>query len=243
LTGTRTEKDSLGAIDVPADAYWGAQTQRSLENFPIGDERMPVAVIRAYASIKKAAATANADLGVIVPDHARAIGLACDEVLAGRLDDAFPLLVWQTGSGTQTNMNVNEVLANRATELLGGDFRLEKRVHPNDEVNASQSSNDTFPTAMHVATLSEIEQRLKPALRQLRQTLDAKSRAWDGIVKSGRTHLMDATPLTLGQEFSGYVAQIDGALVSLDDCGRDLARVALGGTAVGTGLNAPAGFT
>ncbi|MGE0624814.1 MAG: class II fumarate hydratase [Pseudomonadales bacterium] len=242
MTRTRNEQDSLGTVAVPADAYWGAQTQRSLENFPIGEERMPLAIIRAYAAIKKAAAIANAALGVIDPDHADAILRACDEALAGRFDDAFPLSVWQTGSGTQTNMNVNEVLANRATEILGGDFRTEKRVHPNDELNASQSSNDTFPTAMHVAAFSELEHRLKPAVARLRETLDAKARSWNGIVKTGRTHLMDATPLTLGQEFSGYVAQLDGAQAALAGCTPRLARVALGGTAVGTGLNAPRGF-
>ncbi|HEY5646953.1 MAG TPA: class II fumarate hydratase [Pseudomonadales bacterium] len=242
MTATRDEQDSLGIVAVPEDAYWGAHTQRSLMNFPIGEERMPMPLIHAYAAVKRAAAQANARLGVITSTQADAIADACDEIVAGHLDQAFPLSVWQTGSGTQTNMNVNEVLANRATEILGGDFRREKRIHPNDHVNASQSSNDTFPTAMHVAALSELRLRLEPALRGLRESLDGKARAWSGIVKSGRTHLMDATPLTLGQEFSGYVAQLDGALAAIADSAPRLSRLALGGTAVGTGLNAPAGF-
>ncbi|MEZ5559107.1 MAG: class II fumarate hydratase [Pseudomonadales bacterium] len=242
MAEVRQEQDSLGTIDVPMDAYWGAQTQRSLENFPIGTEKMPQELIEAYALVKKAAALSNAELGVIAAETAHAIGTACDEIRAGGLADQFPLAVWQTGSGTQTNMNLNEVLANRATELLGGDFRRDRLVHPNDQVNASQSSNDTFPTAMHVAAYSLIEARLLPAVAALQRTLESKASDYSSIIKTGRTHLMDATPMTLGQEFGGYASQLAHGRRALRDSLSRLAELALGGTAVGTGLNAPAGF-
>ncbi len=234
---TRTETDSMGPIEVPADRYWGAQTQRSLHHFSIGADRMPAAVIRAMAVLKKAAALANRDLGKLGEREASLIVEAADEILAGHLDDQFPLYVWQTGSGTQTNMNVNEVIANRANELAGAPRGAKAPVHPNDHVNMSQSSNDTFPTAMNVAAVTEVTRRLLPALRALRDALEAKAEAFAGITKIGRTHLQDAVPLTLGQEFSGYVAQLDGGLrrveLALEGC-HDLA---IGGTAVGTGLN------
>ncbi|MEZ4321614.1 MAG: class II fumarate hydratase [Myxococcota bacterium] len=239
---TRIEHDSMGPIAVPRDAYWGAQTQRSLAYFAIGDLRMPIALIRAYAHIKHACAEANAELAGLPADVAGAIGGACDEILAGTLDDQFPLSVWQTGSGTQTNMNVNEVVARRATERLGHDFRVEARVKANDDVNRSQSSNDTFPTAMHVATYTLVVERTLPGLQALRDTLHAKSLAFDDVVKPGRTHLMDATPLTLGQELGGYVAQLDRGMAAIRDSLGRLAELAIGGTAVGTGLNAPPGF-
>ncbi|MFW6093604.1 MAG: class II fumarate hydratase [Pseudomonadota bacterium] len=243
MTSFREEHDSLGSVQVPSARYWGAQTQRSLENFPIGDERMPAEVVRAYARLKKACALANADLGVLDQAPADAIARACDDILEGTLtEDEFPLLVWQTGSGTQTNMNVNEVVANRATEILGGDFTTEKRVRPNDHANASQSSNDTFPTAMHLAAFDLIENRTLPALAALETALQRKAETFDAIVKGGRTHLMDATPLTLGQEFGGYAAQLDRGRAAVGDALARLAELAIGGTAVGTGLNAPAGF-
>jgi fumarate hydratase class II len=242
MTDHREEQDSLGPVQVPAHRYWGAQTQRSLENFPIGEERMPQPVIRAYARLKKACARANAELGVLESTVADAIARACDEVLDGRFDDEFPLSVWQTGSGTQTNMNLNEVLANRATEILGGDFRREKRVRPNDHVNASQSSNDTFPTAMHVAAYGQISGETLPKLAALEEVLAAKADEFRDVVKSGRTHLMDATPITLGQEFSGYAAQLARGRAAVEDTLARLAELAIGGTAVGTGLNAPGGF-
>ncbi|HEX7035528.1 MAG TPA: class II fumarate hydratase [Pseudomonadales bacterium] len=242
MTGYREERDSIGPMQVPDDRYWGAQTQRSLINFPIGDERMPREVIRAYARLKKACARVNAELGVLDSTLADAIATACDEILDGRLDDEFPLSVWQTGSGTQTNMNLNEVLANRATELLGGDFRKEKRVRPNDHVNASQSSNDTFPTAMHLASYEMIERHTLPKLEALERALTDKANAFRDIVKSGRTHLMDATPITLGQEFSGYAAQLERGRAAIRASLTRLAELAIGGTAVGTGLNAPKGF-
>ena len=242
MTGYREEQDTLGKVRVPTDRYWGAQTQRSLENFPIGSERMPWEVIRAYALIKKAAARSNHNLGVLPADKANAIDRACDDILEGRLDGEFPLLVWQTGSGTQTHMNVNEVLANRATELLGADFRERKLVMPNDDVNASQSSNDTFPTAMHIAAYQVIEERTLRGLRALGEALAEKAQAFAGIVKSGRTHLMDATPLTLGQEFGGYATQVRRGIETVEGSLAHLAELALGGTAVGTGLNAPRGF-
>ncbi|HOZ50032.1 MAG TPA: class II fumarate hydratase [Candidatus Hydrogenedentes bacterium] len=238
----RIEKDTLGEMLVPQDKYYGGQTARSLDNFPIGSERMPFEVIRALGVIKKAAAITNADMGLLADDLCRAICQAADEVIEGRLDDHFPLVVWQTGSGTQTNMNVNEVIANRANELLGAELGSKHPVHPNDHVNMSQSSNDVFPTAMHIAAADAIHCRLKPVLAALGQALNAKAQAFSDIVKIGRTHLMDATPLTLGQEFSGYAAHVRNALPRLTHCLVELAGLALGGTAVGTGLNTKAGF-
>ena len=239
---TRAERDSFGFIDVPADRLWGAQTERSLLNFDISGEHQPREVIRGLALVKRAAATVNERLGKLDPTKASAIIRAVDEVLAGQHDGEFPLVVWQTGSGTQTNMNVNEVLANRASELLGGVRGEERLVHPNDDVNKSQSSNDTYPTAMHVAAVESIDQRLLPALAQLRETLDAKAAAFANIVKIGRTHLQDATPVTLGQEFSGWVAQLQHAEQHVRAALPHLCELALGGTAVGTGLNAPKGY-
>ncbi len=235
---TREERDTMGVVEVPAEALWGAQTQRSLQNFKISSERMPVALIHALAKVKRAAAKVNHDLGLLNAASTAAIIEAADEVIAGHFDDQFPLVVWQTGSGTQTNMNVNEVLANRASEILGGGRGASRIVHPNDEVNKGQSSNDVFPTAMHVAAVQELQQRLIPAIQQLRDTLAGKSQAFDGIVKIGRTHLQDATPLTLGQEFSGYVAQLDHGLLHVEAAMAHVCELALGGTAVGTGLNA-----
>jgi fumarate hydratase class II len=232
----------MGTIEVPADRYWGAQTQRSLEHFEIGGDRFPRPVIRALGVLKKACALVNRELGLLPEDKARAIVSAADEVIEGRLDDHFPLAVGQTGSGTQTNMNANEVIANRAIELLGGRLGSQKPIHPNDDVNRSQSSNDTFPTAMHIAAVEEIEGRLVPALTRLRDTLGAKSRAFSDIVKIGRTHLQDAVPLTLGQEMSGWASQLDRALGQIRAAMPGLHELALGGTAVGTGLNAPRGF-
>jgi len=235
---TRTEKDSFGPIEVPAERLWGAQTQRSLTNFKISGERFPPDLIRALITVKKAAALVNLDLGTLDPKKGEAIVKAADEVLAGRHDAEFPLVVWQTGSGTQTNMNANEVLANRASEILGGERGEKRLVHPNDDVNQGQSSNDVFPTAMNVAAYDAVRARLMPPLRALRDTLDEKARAFREIVKIGRTHLQDATPLTLGQEFSGYVAQLDHGLAHLEAALPHLSELALGGTAVGTGLNA-----
>jgi fumarate hydratase class II len=237
MSGTRPEKDSFGTIDVPADRLWGAQTERSRRFFRISGERMPLAVVYALALVKKAAARANLELKLLDAQKAGAIERAADEVLAGRHDAEFPLVVWQTGSGTQSNMNVNEVLANRASELLGGERGQKRRVHPNDEVNLGQSSNDVFPTAMHVAAARALQEDLLPALEQLRATLAAKSEAFEKIVKIGRTHLQDATPLSLGQEFSGYVAQLEHAREALQAVLPGLRRLAIGGTAVGTGLN------
>ncbi|HET9793501.1 MAG TPA: class II fumarate hydratase [Thermoanaerobaculia bacterium] len=231
--GVRIESDSMGTIEVPADRYWGAQTQRSLIHFAIGHDVMPRELIRAIGILKKAAAIVNRDLGKLPADKSDAIVRAADEVIAGTLDDHFPLRIWQTGSGTQTNMNANEVIGNRATEL----GKSAERIHPNDHVNMSQSSNDTFPTAMHIAAVEEIHRSLIPAVRRLRDALDAKAKEFDGIVKIGRTHLMDAVPLTLGQEFSGYVAQLDDDLERIDAVLPSLYELALGGTAVGTGLN------
>jgi fumarate hydratase class II len=242
MTDHRIERDTFGPIEVPADALWGAQTQRSLQNFRISGERQPRELILALAQVKRAAAEVNRELGQLPADKAGAIIAAADEVLAGRHDREFPLVVWQTGSGTQTNMNLNEVLANRASELLGGERGEGRLVHPNDDVNRGQSSNDVFPTAMHVAAACAIEQSLVPALRRLRDTLQAKSVAFADIVKIGRTHLQDATPLTLGQEFSGYVAQLDQNLKHLQAALPHLHELALGGTAVGTGLNAHPDF-
>jgi fumarate hydratase class II len=234
---TRTETDSMGSIEVPADRYWGAQTARSLVHFSIGDDRMPEPVIRAIGIMKEAAAQVNADLGKMDPATSALIVTAAREVSDGKLQDHFPLSVWQTGSGTQTNMNANEVIANRAIELAGGVLGSKEPVHPNDDVNMSQSSNDTFPTAMHVAAVEEITHRLLPAIRQLRNALQARAEAFAGITKIGRTHLMDAVPLTLGQEFSGYVAQLDADLHRIELSLDDLYELAAGGTAVGTGLN------
>ncbi|QOJ21961.1 MAG: class II fumarate hydratase [Gammaproteobacteria bacterium] len=235
---TREERDTMGVVEVPAAALWGAQTQRSLQNFKISGEHMPVALIHALARVKRAAAKVNHDLGLLDAASAAAIIEAADEVIAGNFDDQFPLVVWQTGSGTQTNMNVNEVLANRASEILGGGRGADRKVHPNDDVNKGQSSNDVFPTAMHVAAVQELQQRLIPAIQLLRGTLAAKAQAFEAIVKIGRTHLQDATPLTLGQEFSGYVAQLDHGLKHVQASLPHVCELALGGTAVGTGLNA-----
>ncbi len=242
MAATRTERDTMGTIEVPADRYWGAQTQRSLEHFKIGEDRFPRPVIRALGILKKACALVNRELGLLPEDKAAAIVAAADEVIEGRLDAHFPLSVWQTGSGTQTNMNANEVIANRAIERLGGRLGSQKPIHPNDDVNRSQSSNDTFPTAMHIAAVEEIEGRLVPAVTRLRDTLRGKSEAFSDIVKIGRTHLQDAVPLTLGQEISGWVSQLDRALALLRAVRPGLCELALGGTAVGTGLNAPRGF-
>ncbi len=239
---TRTEYDTFGPIAVPADRLWGAQTQRSLQNFDISGERQPREIIRALVQVKRASARVNQALGLLKADKAYAITAAADEVLAGQHGAEFPLVVWQTGSGTQTNMNVNEVLANRASELLGGARGEGRLVHPNDDVNRSQSSNDVFPTAMHVAAVDAVTHRLLPALAALRATLAQKAQAFSSIVKIGRTHLQDATPLTLGQEFSGYVAQLDHAQKHIRNALPHLCELALGGTAVGTGLNAPAGY-
>ncbi len=240
---TRTETDSIGPIEVPADAYWGAQTQRSIENFPFGPtEKMPIAIIHALALVKQAAARVNRNHG-LDPALADAIEAAAAEVASGKLDDQFPLVIWQTGSGTQTNMNVNEVIAGRANERLTGTRGGKSPVHPNDHVNMSQSSNDSFPTALHVATVIAAKRDLLPALDRLAAALLDKAKAWDGIVKIGRTHLQDATPITLGQEFSGYYAQLRLARVrTLPIIDHALTRLAQGGTAVGTGLNAPKGF-
>ena len=233
----RIEKDTMGEVQVPAAAYWGAQTQRSIENFKIGGERLPEALIRAMAMVKKAAAITNAELGRIEPSQQQWIVAAADEVIHGELADQFPLMVWQTGSGTQSNMNMNEVLANRANELTGQPLGSYKPVHPNDHVNHAQSTNDSFPTAIHVAAACEINYLLIPAVIALRTTLDQKAQAFADIVKIGRTHLQDATPLTLGQEFSAYVSQLDHALVRIDNALQGLYELPLGGTAVGTGLN------
>jgi len=236
------ETDSFGPLEVPAEKYWGAQTQRSLTNFRIGTERMPPPLIRALGIIKRAAALANLDLGQIEPHLAQAIAAAAQDVIEGKLDDNFPLVGWQTGSGTQTNMNANEVIANRAIEMLGGKRGSKKPIHPNDHVNMSQSSNDTFPTAMHIAAAETIVHQLVPALQHLRSTTSRKCRQFEHIIKIGRTHTQDATPLTLGQEFSGYVAQLDYGLRRVKDSVDYLLELAQGGTAVGTGLNAPVGF-
>jgi fumarate hydratase class II len=232
----------MGSVEVPADRYWGAETQRSLQHFSIGADRMPLEVVRALGVVKKACALVNAELGVLAPEPAALIVRAADEVIGGRLDDHFPLSVWQTGSGTQSNMNANEVIANRAIAFAGGVLGSKTPIHPNDDVNRSQSSNDVFPTAMHVAAATAVVERLLPAVRALRNALAAKAREFEAIVKIGRTHLQDAVPLTLGQEFSGYVAQLDDALGWIEQALPGLYRLALGGTAVGTGLNAPPGF-
>ncbi len=238
----RIETDSLGAIRVPSNRYWGAQTQRSLENFVIGGQRMPMELIRAFAILKKAAALTNADCGVLPREKAEVIGHVCDEINEGKLDEHFPLVVWQTGSGTQTNMNVNEVISNRAIELLAGTQGSKQPIHPNDDVNKSQSSNDAFPTAMHIAAYRLIHAHTIPRMLGLQEVLEQKSREFMRVVKIGRTHLMDATPLTLGQEISGYAAQLKHALGTITDSLDPLSELALGGTAVGTGLNSPADF-
>jgi fumarate hydratase class II len=240
---TRKETDSIGAIDVAADRYWGAQTQRSLENFDIGVGTMPIEVVRGLAIVKKAAAAVNRDLGKLDGALADAIMKAATEVIEGVLDDHFPLVVWQTGSGTQSNMNVNEVISNRAIEMLGGEMGSKKPVHPNDHVNMSQSSNDTFPTAMSIAGVIAIHEKLLPELVRLRDELRRKAEAWSDIVKIGRTHLMDATPLTLGQEFSGYRQMLDNGIEKIDASLDHLRQLAIGGTAVGTGLNSPIGWS
>ena len=233
----RVETDSMGEIQVPSDKYYGAQTARSLHHFRIGGERMPRELIRAFGILKKASALVNVELGLLPKDKGELIAKVCDEVIAGKLDDHFPLVIWQTGSGTQTNMNVNEVVSNRAIELSGGVMGSKKPVHPNDDVNKAQSSNDTFPTAMHIAAVEEIHRRLLPMVAQLRDTLDRKAKAFDKTVKIGRTHLMDAVPLTLGQELSGYVQQLTNGLERINGSLTRLYPLALGGTAVGTGLN------
>ena len=242
MTRKRTETDSFGTIEVDGANYWGAQTERSLHNFRIGSETMPAPLIRAFGIVKKAATIANVKLGLVEPELARHIAAAADEIIDGKLDAHFPLVVWQTGSGTQTNMNVNEVIANRAIEMLGGTMGAKKPIHPNDHVNRSQSSNDSFPTAMHIAAAIEVNERLVPSLKKLRAELDRKARAWAKIIKIGRTHTQDATPITLGQEFSGYAAQIAFGLDRIKAVLPRLYLLAQGGTAVGTGLNAKKGF-
>jgi fumarate hydratase, class II len=239
---TRTETDSFGPIEVPADRYWGAQTERSRQNFRIGQDRMPIEIVRALGIVKLAAAQTNRELGLLDQRRARAIIRAAQEVIDGKLDDHFPLVVWQTGSGTQTNMNLNEVIANRANELLGGKLGAKAPVHPNDHVNMSQSSNDSFPTAMHIAAAMRMTADLIPALETLHRALRKKEKAFAHIVKIGRTHTQDATPLTLGQEFSGYAAQVESGIARLRVAVRDLYPLAQGGTAVGTGLNSKPGF-
>jgi fumarate hydratase class II len=240
--GVRVETDTFGPIEVAADRYWGAQAQRSLGNFRIGWERQPAAIVRALGIVKRAAAETNMDLGRLDPALGKAIVAAAQDVIDGSLYDHFPLVVWQTGSGTQSNMNANEVISNRAIEMLGGTMGSKKPVHPNDHVNMSQSSNDTYPTAMHIACAEEIHRRLLPALRHLHAALDAKAEAWSHIIKIGRTHTQDATPLTLGQEFSGYATQVANGIRRIESTLPDLMQLAQGGTAVGTGLNAPIGF-
>jgi fumarate hydratase class II len=239
---TRTETDSFGPIEVEADKYWGAQAQRSLMNFKIGVEKMPAPIVRALGIVKRAAAEANMELGQLKPELGGAIVKAAQEVIEGKLNAHFPLAVWQTGSGTQSNMNANEVISNRAIEMLGGEMGSKQPVHPNDHVNMSQSSNDTFPTAMHIACAEEIEHRLLPALQKLRNALNDKAQAWKDIIKIGRTHTQDATPITLGQEFSGYAAQVENGIARIEQSMPMLMQLAQGGTAVGTGLNAPVGF-
>ena len=242
----RIEKDTMGEVKVPADKYWGAQTERSRNNFKIGGEknRMPHEIIEAFAILKKSAAQANQELGVLPESTAKIIGQVCDEIMEGQLDEQFPLVVWQTGSGTQSNMNCNEVIANRAHIINGGSLTDEKKIiHPNDDVNKSQSSNDTFPTAMHIAGFKIILECTIPGIEKLRDTLDKKAKAFTDVVKIGRTHFMDATPLSLGQEFSGYVSQLNHGLKSLNNTLDHLSELALGGTAVGTGLNTPNGYS
>jgi fumarate hydratase class II len=241
-TGTRRESDSLGEVEVPADRYWGAQTQRSLKHFSVGQDRMPKEVYHAYGYVKKAAAVVNTRVGLLPAWKGQLIGRVCDEVISGALDAEFPLHVFQTGSGTQSNMNVNEVIANRCIQLTGGTLGSQRPVHPNDHVNMSQSSNDTFPTAMHIAGYTMAVERTIPALKRLRDTIDGNAKKWADVVKIGRTHLEDATPLTVGQEWSGYAAALDDAIAEVERVTEGLLTVAMGGTAVGTGLNAPPGF-
>lgn len=241
-TGTRRETDSMGPIDVPADRYWGAQTQRSLIHFSIGDDRMPKAVYRAYGYVKQAAAIVNGRGGRLPAWKADLIEKVADEVIAGKLDDHFPLYVWQTGSGTQSNMNVNEVISNRAIQLAGGELGSKSPIHPNDHINMGQSSNDTFPTAMHIAAVKAVHEHLLPSVQALRQAIEAKAEQWHDVVKIGRTHLEDAVPLTVGQEWSGYAHQLAQAIDRVTDSAQGLYELAAGGTAVGTGLNAPPGF-
>lgn len=238
----RIEKDSMGEIAVKSDRYWGAQTQRSLHHFSIGEDLMPIEVIRAFAILKKASALTNQDLGKLPEDKAQLITQVADEILAGKLDEHFPLYVWMTGSGTQSNMNVNEVIANRAIEIAGGEKGSKKPIHPNDDVNMSQSSNDTFPTAMNIASAIAVKERLIPKVTKLRDALAEKAQEWQEIIKIGRTHLQDAVPLSLGQEFSGYVGMLDDNLTRINRTLPDIYQLALGGTALGTGLNAPVGF-
>src|SRR5580693_8131793 len=241
-TGMRKEFDSLGQVEVPADRYWGAQTQRSLEHFNIGHDRMPTEVYHAYGYVKKAAAVVNTAAGRLPAWKGQLIERVCDEVISGQLDTEFPLYVWQTGSGTQSNMNVNEVISNRCIQLIGGTLGSQEPVHPNDHVNMGQSSNDTFPTAMHIAAYTMATGQTIPALRRLRDTVERNSRKWADIVKIGRTHLEDAVPLTVGQEWSGYTGALDDAIADVEHATHGLLELAMGGTAVGTGLNAPAGF-
>jgi fumarate hydratase class II len=241
-TGERTERDSMGEIAVPAEHYWGAQTERSLRHFAIGEDRMPIELCRAYGYVKKAAALVNGELGLLPRWKADLIARVCHEVIAGKLHGEFPLYVWQTGSGTQTNMNVNEVISNRAIQLAGGVLGSKQPIHPNEHVNMSQSSNDTFPAAMHIATVLMFANELIPAVEALKDAIWAKARAWVDVVKLGRTHLQDATPLTVGQEWSGYAVQLEDALAIVRQAIKGLYPLAMGGTAVGTGLNAPANF-
>ncbi|MGW3864479.1 class II fumarate hydratase [Streptomyces sp. NPDC005047] len=241
-TGSRRETDSMGALDVPADRYWGAQTQRSLIHFSIGDDHMPKAVYHAYGHVKKAAAIVNGRAGRLPVWKAKLIERVADEVIAGRLDEHFPLYVWQTGSGTQSNMNTNEVMSNRAIQLVGGELGSKEPIHPNDHVNMGQSSNDTFPTAMHIAAVEAVHGHLLPSVHRLRQSIAAKGEDWRDVVKIGRTHLEDAVPLTVGQEWSGYARQLQQASERTEQAAGGLLEIAMGGTAVGTGLNAPEGF-
>ncbi|MGV9561138.1 lyase family protein [Streptomyces sp. NPDC003480] len=241
-SGTRRETDSMGAIDVPADRYWGAQTQRSLIHFSIGDDRMPKAVYHAYGYVKKAAALVNGRAGRLPAWKSDLIQRVADEVIAGKLDDHFPLYVWQTGSGTQSNMNTNEVISNRAIQLVGGELGSRSPIHPNDHVNMGQSSNDTFPTAMHIAAVKAVHEHLLPSLRALRRAIEDKAEQWRDVVKIGRTHLEDAVPLTVGEEWSGYAHQLSQAIDRVAASAEGLFELAAGGTAVGTGLNAPPGF-
>ncbi|MDB5721073.1 MAG: fumC, partial [Alphaproteobacteria bacterium] len=243
VSNVRVESDSFGPIDVPEDCYWGAQTQRSIENFPFGPrEQMPLEIVHALGFVKQAAARVNARIGGLDAGIAEAVQQAAGEVASGNLDDQFPLVIWQTGSGTQSNMNANEVIAGRANEIMAGTRGGKSPVHPNDHVNKGQSSNDSFPTAMHVAAARAVHKRLLPALKKIHARLDAQAKSWDRIVKIGRTHLQDATPLTLGQEFSGYAAQMRDGIARVEGVLPRLHKLAQGGTAVGTGLNAPAGF-
>jgi fumarate hydratase class II len=241
-TGTRREFDSLGNVDVPANRYWGAQTQRSLQHFNIGNDRMPKEVYHAYGYVKKAAAVVNTRAGRLPGWKGQLIQRVCDEVISGALDEEFPLYVWQTGSGTQSNMNVNEVISNRCIQLVGGTLGSQEPVHPNDHVNMGQSSNDTFPTAMHIAAYKMATEKTIPALKRLRDAIDSNSKKWADVVKIGRTHLEDAVPLTVGQEWSGYASALDDAIAEVEHATGGLLALAMGGTAVGTGLNAPAGF-